>query len=378
MKIPIFKLEFDDEFIASFKDKAEEILISNRPLAENKYVAEFEDKFASLIGAKYAVAVTNGTVAIELALKVLDVKNKVVLIPSNTFFATSVAVTNAHGKIGLVDAEDENFALSPDDLEKKIRQFQADGETIGAVVIVHVGGIISKHIRRIKNICDTYNIPLVEDAAHAQCSEYDGLKAGTIGIIGCFSFFPTKVMTSGEGGMITVNDEEIADKIKSLKNFGRDNNDPNICVNPDGNNYKVTELTGLLGSMECDRVHKRIEKRNDLVKIYKKRLKDSTYIPVLQNGGLCSYYKMILKTQIDRDWLKDYCKEHGISLTGEVYRIPIHKQPLYIDEFKSITLPVTDEISANHICPPLYPELSPEEINYICDILIRAEKEYEK
>lgn len=378
MIIPIFKLEFDEEFIATFKDKAVEILTSNRPLAENKYVAEFENKFASLVGAKHAVAVTNGTVALELALKVLQVKNKVVLIPSNTFFATSVAVTNAGGRIDLVDADPDNFSLSPEDLEKKINQYQKNGDPVGAVIVVHIGGIISKHIRKLKKICDDYGIPLVEDAAHAQCSQFDGLRAGTIGTIGCFSFFPTKVMTSGEGGILTLNNEKMAEMIRSLKNFGRDNDDQNICVNPDGNNYKVTELTGLLGSMECDRVLKRIGIRNDLVTIYKDRLQGSGYTPVLQEGGLCSYYKMILKTSIDREWLKKFCKNHGITLTGEVYKIPVHQQPLYKKEFRSVKLPITDDIAAHHICPPLYPELSSKEINYICDILLKAEAEYEK
>jgi perosamine synthetase len=378
MNIPIFKLEFDRQFINKFKKSAEEILVSNRPLSEDKYVKLFENKFAKLVGAKYSVAVSNGTAAIELSLKALDVRGKTVLIPCNTFFATTVAVTNAGAKIELVDIEEENFSISPVDLERVIKKYFTSKEKIGAVIIVHIGGIISNHILEIKRICNKYKIPLVEDAAHAHCSKYGNLRAGTIGVVGCFSFFPTKVMTSGEGGMITTNDRNIYKYILSIKNFGRDNNDANKIINPGGNNFKVTELTGLLGSMECDRVLERIKKRNKLVNIYISRLKDSGYIPVLQKKGLCSQYKMILKTSIDRDWLKKFCKEHGIALTGEVYRIPIHQQPLYLKQFKGLKFPVTEKIAKSHICPPLYPELTSKEIKYVCDVLLKAENEYEK
>lgn len=378
MSIPIFKLNFDKRFVEKFKQGCEDILTSQRPMSENKYVCEFEEKFAKLVGARYSVAVTNGTTAIELALKAVDVEGKVVFAPANTFFATTLAITNAGGTIGLVDVESENFSLDPQKLREAIKATLAKKEKIGAVVIVHIGGIISKYIKEILTICDDYNIPLIEDAAHAHCSEYEGFRAGTIGKIGCFSFFPTKVMTSAEGGMITTNDEQIYQLLRSIKNFGRDENDENIILNSSGNNYKVTEFTGLLGSMDCDRVIKRIKKRNQLTDIYVERLKNSGYKPILQKKGLCAQYKMILKTNIDREWLRAYCKKHNITLTGEVYKVPIHVQPLYKKMFAKQSFPVTDDVSKHHICPPLYPELTAKEIHYICDILLQAEKEYEK
>jgi dTDP-4-amino-4,6-dideoxygalactose transaminase len=378
MNIPIFKLNFDDKLINEFKKRSEEILRSNRPLGEYSYVREFEEKFARLIGAKYCVATTNGTTAIELALKALNVKGKTVIIPANTFFATAVATINAGAAIGLVDIEDENFSLSPERLEEEIKIRLGRKEKIGAVMIVHIGGIISKHIKKIKKICDRYNIPLVEDAAHAHCSELGGLRAGTIGKVGAFSFFPTKVMTTGEGGMLATNDLRIYKLAKSLKNFGRDLSKEDLCINPDGSNFKISEFTGLLGALECDRVISRIKKRNKLVKIYVKKLTGSSYSPVLQSKGVCSHYKMILKTKINREWLRKYCRKNNITLTGEVYKIPVHKQPLYKDLFKKDKFPVSDYVSDNHICPPLYPELSEKEINYICDVLLKAEKDYEK
>jgi len=371
--IPIFKLKFDVMSKLKFLKGSWDILSSDRPLGESKYVKEFENKFAKLSDSKYTLACSNGTTAIELALKSIDVRGKKVLMPSNTFFATSVAVTNAGGIVELVDMESDSFSICPDDLEKKLNP------EVGAVIIVHIGGIISNRISKIVNLCKKNKVHLIEDAAHAHCSVNEKHKAGTIGSIGCFSFFPTKVMTTGEGGMITTNNKELYEKMKSLKNFGRDNNDGGIIINDGGNNFKINEFTGLLGSIECDRVISRIGKRTELLERYFTNLKETKYFVLKQKGkGVCSYYKAIIKTPIDSVWLKKYCKEKNIILTGEVYKIPVHQQPLYKSQFSYVNLPKTDYYCNHHICPPLYPELSLDEVDYICDVLKQALIDYEK
>jgi dTDP-4-amino-4,6-dideoxygalactose transaminase len=372
--IPIFRLKFDFKSKIKFLKGAWDILSSDRPLGESKYVKEFEDKFAKMSDAKYALACSNGTTAIELALKSLGVYNKKVLIPSNTFFATSVAVTNAGGIIELLDMEPQSFSICLKDLESKITS-----ET-GAVIIVHIGGIISHDIGKIVDLCKKHNVPLLEDAAHAHFSLKGTHRAGVIGDIGTFSFFPTKVMTTGEGGMITTNNKELYEKMKSLKNFGRHLYDGGIIVAPEGNNFKINEFTGLLGSIECDRVYSRIEKRTELLERYRKNLEKTRYKVIRQKGSrsVCANYKAIVITPMDGLWLKKYCKERGISLTGEVYRIPVHEQPLYKEQFSSVNLPNTDYYSKHHVCPPLYPELSIKEVDYICDVLKQALIDYEE
>ena len=252
MNIPIFKLNFDLKSKLKFIKGSWDILSSDRPLGESKYVSEFEAKFGKLINSKYTIACSNGTTAIELALKAIDVKGKKVIIPSNTFFATSVAVTNSGGIVELVDMESDSFSICPKDLKSKLTP------DVGAVIIVHIGGIISHKISKIVDLCKKMNVPLIEDAAHAHLSYRGKYTAGTIGDIGCFSFFPTKVMTTGEGGIVSTNNKRFYEKMKSLKNFGRDINDAGIIVNPEGNNFKINEFTGLLGSIECDRVISRI------------------------------------------------------------------------------------------------------------------------
>lgn len=371
--IPIFRLKFGLKSKIKFLRGAWDILSSDRPLGESKYVKEFETRFAEMSDSKYGLACSNGTTAIELALKAIDVKGKKVLMPSNTFFATSVAVTNAGGIIELLDMEPNSFSIDIRDLESKITP------EVGAVIIVHIGGIISHDITKIVNICDKNKIPLIEDAAHAHFSLKGTHRAGSIGDIATFSFFPTKVMTTGEGGMITTNNKDYYEKMKSLKNFGRDINDAGIIVNSEGNNFKINEFTGLLGCIELDRVKDRIEQRTHLLNLYQKKLEKTRYKVLKQKGrGVCANYKAIIITPMDGDWLKQYCKERNITLTGEVYKIPVHHQPLYKEQFSSVNLPNTDYYSKHHVCPPLYPELSEIEVDYICDVLKQALIDYEE
>ena len=371
--IPIFRLKFDIKSKLKFLKGSWDILSSDRPLGESKYTKEFEDRFSKMSDSKFALACSNGTTAIELALKAIDVKGKKVLIPSNTFFATSVAVTNAGGIIELLDMEPNSFSIDLKDLQNKLTP------EVGAVIIVHIGGIISHDIKKILNVCKKNRVPLIEDAAHAHFSSKGNLNAGTIGDIGTFSFFPTKVMTTGEGGMITTNNKKYYEKMKSLKNFGRDINDGGIIANPEGNNFKINEFTSLLGCIELDRVISRIERRTLLLERYQKNLENTNYKVIGQDGeGVCANYKAIVITPIEGDWLKKYCRERNITLTGEVYKIPVHHQPLYKKQFTSVNLPNTDYYCKHHICPPLYPELRLDEVDYICDVLKKAYIDYEE
>ena len=179
--------------------------------------------------------------------------------------------------------------------------------------------------------------------------------------------------------MITTNNKELYEKMKSLKNFGRHLEDSGVIVAPNGNNFKVNEFTSLLGCIELDRVSQRVLERSYLLNRYKKNLEKTRYKVLFQKGrGICANYKAIVITPMDGAWLKKYCKERNITLTGEVYRIPVHQQPLYKEQFSSVDLPNTDYYSKHHVCPPLYPELKIQEVDYICDVLKQALVDYEE
>lgn len=362
MKVNLFDLKFEPEYIQKFTDGCREILEGGF-ISEAKYTKEFERKFSEFQGCKHSICVTSGTAALEVALRAVGVEDKEVIIPSNTFFATSVAVKNANGILGLCDIEDETFSICPKDLRTSI----VPGLT-KAVIIVHIGGIISKHIEEIVAICKEHDVVLIEDAAHAVGASHGEYKAGSIGDIGCFSFFPTKVMTTGEGGMITTNNDCWNEKCRSLRNFGRDPKDIGLCIYDFGDNFKVSEFTSLMGCLEMDRVASRIERRRHLAKIYKDRLGD-IFDVFYDDSIVNSFYKCIVKTPETQEFYKGFCKERGVSLTGEVYKIPVHEQPLYKDEFCAGRFPVTNHFSKHHICPPLYPELTDEQVEYTCQVL---------
>ena len=360
-RVPIFQLNFDDSFIQQYKIGVENIFASDS-LSEGHYVNEFEVEFSKFIGAKHSVAVNSGTAALELALRALDVKGKQVIVPTNTFVATAIAVERAGAELILVDIEKDTFSMSPDALENAIT------EDTGAVILVHIGGIVSSNVANIIDICAGHGVALVEDAAQAHGSSRKHYTAGTIGTVGCFSLFPTKVMTTAEGGLATTQDARIAQKMRSIKNFGRDPSNSLLSIS-EGANFKVTEFQGLMGILELERVNGRISKRNILAKRYQDLLESKNYQTISVNDGRSSYYKQIVKIRQSQDILHETCKKNGISLTGEVYKYPVHQQPVYEKMFDHSSFPVANEYSKSHICPPVYPELSLEDVSYVCNVL---------
>jgi len=359
MKVKIFDLAFDADYIKAFQQGCKEILETSF-LAESKYTKQFEQSFARFSGCKHAICVTSGTGALEIALKAINVENQEVIIPSNTFFATAVAVRNSGGILKLVDMEDDTFSICPAHIKRLITQ------KTKAVILVHVGGIVSAHIKEIVEICKDKNVVLIEDAAHAHGASRGEYVAGSIGDLACYSFFPTKVMTTGEGGMITTNNDELLNTCLSLKNFGRKTDNIGICVNDYGNNFKVPEFTSLMGVLEMERVAKRIERRQKLNKLYHDNL--PSYDVFFDDSIVNSCYKTIVKTKKEIDY-RAFCSKKEVSLTGEVYKIPVHEQPLWADKFDPKEFPVTNYFSKHHICPPLYPELTEEQVIYVCNVL---------
>mgnify|MGYP006083951505 CR=1 FL=1 len=360
--IPIFKLEFDKKFQKKYNLLSNKVF-NSKALSEGAYVSNFEKKFSNLVHSKYSVAVSNGTAALEIAFRTIDIMNKEVIVPTNTFFATIIAIIKAGGKPILCDSENGSPEISIKEIKKKITK------KTKAVCVVHVGGIISKKTPSLVSLCKKKKLFLIEDAAHAHGSYLTkNLYAGTIGDIGCFSFYPTKVMTTGEGGMITTNNKKFYELMCSYKNFGRGPN-PNL-INFLGSNYKISEFTAILGILELERIEKRINKRKAIVMRYFKKLKNNNKFDVItQDKGRSSYYKCIIKTKIKSKIIEKFCKHNNIQLTGKVWDIPIHKQKIFKKYLKNFNFLNAEKFSEYHICPPNYPELTFKDIDYVCSIL---------
>ena len=213
MQIPAAKICFPEEDRKWILDKVNEVLSSGQ-LTLGKYGKEFEQKFAEYVGTKYAIAVNSGTSALEIILRALDIEGSSVIVPTNTFFASPASVIHAGGKVIFADVTD-NLCLDPDSVKQKIQK-----DTKG-IIIVHIGGVVPPQIKEIQEICREHNLFLIEDAAHAHGSTLNGEPAGTFGDAAAFSFYPTKVMTSGEGGMIVTNNENIYRRALVFRDQGK-------------------------------------------------------------------------------------------------------------------------------------------------------------
>lgn len=371
--IPIFKLEFEKELVDEFCYKAVDILTSGRPLSENRYCREFEGAFKELTNSKTAIAVNSGTMGLEICLRAVGVAGKVVITPSNTFFATQVAASSAQAKIAFVDIEPDYLQICQDDLRVLLESYPAG--QVGAVILVHIGGIISPYFKEIRDLCRKHSVALIEDAAHAHLSQFQGEYAGSLGDAAAFSFFPTKVMTAGEAGMITTSSTDLHEAMLSIKEFGRQVQGAKpsriVQMRADGVNGRISEMTGLLGLLECRRVQKRVEKRTVLVSAYARNLNPTYFRVVQQAEGKCAYYKCIVvlqnKARGKREGLREYAALKGVMFTGEVYFCGVHEMPAHAGQTRH--LPVTEDLCANHVCPPLYPELTLEGVTHVCDMM---------
>jgi dTDP-4-amino-4,6-dideoxygalactose transaminase len=194
-KIPALRLSYSKEEKNDITKGVNEILNSGF-LTMGEKVNQFERLFAEFVGVKYAVAVNSGTSALEIPLRALNVEGKSIIIPTNTFMATPLAALHAGAKVIFADVSRESLSIDPKEIEKNI----IDG-TVG-VIIVHIGGIISPEWNKIKKICESNGLFILEDAAHAHGATIDGQMAGSLGTAGSFSFYPTKIVNTAEGGMI--------------------------------------------------------------------------------------------------------------------------------------------------------------------------------
>jgi dTDP-4-amino-4,6-dideoxygalactose transaminase len=368
MKIPPVKVVFDENDRKEIWGRIEDCLTTGM-LTQGKYVSEFEERWADYVGAKYAVAVSSGSSAIEIGMRILDVAGKEVLVPANTFASTATGVLFAGGRVSLVDADASTFSVSLDGLKRK-----RTSETVG-IIVVHIGGIITPQIEAIRKWCDDNNLWLFEDCAHAHGSEIYGKRAGTFGVAGAYSFFATKVMTTAEGGMVVTDDEEFAKKARLLRNHGKP--EPWVSYHTEmGGNWRMSELNAAVGLTHLRRLDEFIAWRDRIARVYTAVLSNTPGITLVLPQGRTSWYKYIvlLPPAKDRGKVKERMAEKGVRLSGEVYEIPLNMQPV----FKSTpeeSLPVVADICARHICLPLYYGMSSEEASFVANALIQTLEE---
>jgi len=370
--IPLLRLSYSDEEIEFLKDGVEEILKSGF-LTMDKKVAEFERLFAEFVGVKYAVAVNSGTSALEIPLRSFDIQGKSIIVPTNTFMATPLSVIHAGGKVIFVDVMKENLSIDISDFKSKINE-----NTVG-VMPVHIAGIISPHWDEFMDVCRENNLFVIEDAAHAHGASIDDRMAGSLGDAGAFSFYPTKVLNTAEGGMITTDDKKIYEKSLILREHGKTDHSVNVHSEL-GYNWRFSELHALLGIQQMHKVDEILKDRRRQASLYDNFLKDIKGISLLPMAGniKSAYYKYIvfLDDSISRVEFKKIMKEkYGVMMTGEVYSDLCHSQPVFdkypdsLDIVGSQLFSGAKYVSERQVCPPLYPGLTDNEIEYVASSL---------
>ena len=326
----------------------------------------FETAFARIVGSRFAVAVQSGTSALEIVLRSLDVEGRDVVVPTNTFFATPAAVIHAGGRPRFADVERTTMALSVETVAAAV-----SSETV-AVIMVHIAGTVSPQTPKIAAFCRDRGIALVEDAAHAHASTLDGRMAGTFGTAATFSFYPTKVITAGEGGMIVTDDEAISHRALQYRDQGKESFLTNFHVRL-GYNWRLSELHAAVGLSQLGRLDEFVAERRRLAAAYTERLAPVTGIRPLvpPNGSAPNFYKYValLDRGVDRRTLKQTLKERfQVSLSGEVYEIPCHHQPVF-KPWADGEFPVAEDVCSRHVCLPIYPGMTEAEIGHVVSAL---------
>jgi perosamine synthetase len=343
--------------------------ILNGQLSMGPRVANFESEFASYCGVPHGIAFPSCTSAMEATLQALGVGvDDEVLVPVETFIATGMVVSLLGAKPVFTEIDRETFSMDFSDALEKVTN-----QTKGAIV-VHFGGIISPGLPGFVEEMHKRGLFVIEDAAHAPGAELNGQRAGSFGDAGCFSFYPTKIMTTGEGGMMVTAGEKLARITRSLQNRGRDlNNRDERYVLP-GRNNRFTEMAAAMGLSQLRSLPDFLNSRRQIAAIYDELLlKSEMFVPVLAGeGSRPSYWRYVAvpTVNIDRSELRDRLAKEKIMIDW-AYDPPLHLQPVYQELLGTHPgmLPRSEEILSRHICLPMHSRLRDCDAEYVVERL---------
>lgn len=349
--VPPFKVELSPAEIDQAMGYFREILESGW-LILGRFTKSLEERFAELAGARHGIAVNSGSSALEIIFRALGVgPGKDVLVPTNTNFATAAAAMYSGARVELFDG-----GLYPDfeDLERRITDRTA------VVVVVHIGGYMSGDLPRIRDLCKERGIAFVEDAAHAHHAELGGARAGTFGDAAAFSFYPTKVMTTGEGGMILTDNADLETSTRCFRDQGKDKTGLRHVVM--GNSWRLTELGAAFGLVQVEQLDRDTCFRQQVMERFENELGSVLEFPAMPADMKPSGYKSVALLPTDRDREAYYAelKEHGVMMGRPVYELPLHRQPVF-QQAAVGSYPEADDFCDRHICLPLWRFISEEQ-----------------
>lgn len=373
-KVPLFDLNFDQQEVNAVVKTLNTKWISTGPKCQ-----EFESKFAEMVGSKYAVSLSSCTSALHLAMLLLGIGDEdEVICPSLTFVATINAIRYVNAVPVFCDiTSQENLNIDPEKIEKLIT------EKTRAIMIMHYGGFACE-MNKIINIAKKYNLKIIEDACHGPMSEYKGSKLGTIGEIGCFSFFSNKNISTGEGGMLITNNSEHYERAMLLRSHGMTTlsyqrakgHAARYDVIDLGYNYRMDDIRAAIGIVQLEKLENDLKKRSEIRKYYLQKLAetDKIVIPFKDNQYFSSNYifSIVLKDSdsVKRDLIRNKLAEKGIQTS--VHYPAVHRFTIYKDFYRELS--ITDYVTDNLITLPMYSTLSIEAVDFIVKTLLNILK----
>jgi dTDP-4-amino-4,6-dideoxygalactose transaminase len=363
MQIPLVDLKI--QYLSIKREIDEEIqkVLDNCNFIMGEEVKKFEEEFANYCNAKYVIGTSNGTDALFLALKAIDIKpgDEVITVP-NTFIATTEAVTMAGGKIKFVDIDPYTYNIDPTKIENAITN------KTKAIIPIHLYGNPAD-MDPIIEIAKRYNLKIIEDAAQAHGAEYNNKKVGTLGDIGCFSFYPGKNLGAyGDAGAVVTNNPEIANKIAMLRNHGRIKKYEHEY---EGYNCRLDTIQAAVLRVKLKYLNLWNESRRKHAKLYKDLLQNNNIILPKEENNCKHVYHIFAVRVPDRDIFLNKLKMDGIG-AGIHYPIPLHLQPSYKYLGSKVgDFPNTELFSRSVLSLPMYPELTNLQIKYIYEIMIK-------
>ncbi|MDC0168995.1 DegT/DnrJ/EryC1/StrS family aminotransferase [Candidatus Nitrosopelagicus sp.] len=345
MKIPFFVQEFTDEM-----EEAAIHALRNESFVGGESVSKFEEEFAQYTGTKYAASVSSGNGALQISLMALEIgESHEVITPTNSFIASANCIRMTNAKPILTDIDMNDGGINLSNIKKNVN----------AIIPVHIYGNPC-NFDSVKSFAEEQKIPIIEDACQAHGAEYKGKKVGSLGDVGCFSFYPTKNMTvGGDGGMTTTDNEETILKIKSIRDNGRKTKNEFDKL---GFTMRLNTVNAAIGRVQLKHLNEKTARRREIVSIYRKNLVQDCILPENKDGK--SVYHQIVVKHEKRDEIRKELTDNEIG-SAIYYETPIHKQPIY--EIYKFELPNSEKFSKLILSLPSYPQLTNDQALEICE-----------
>jgi len=359
IKIPLYKPLIKKNEIINVNDCLKSSWISSK----GKYIAKFEELFSKYTGIKYSTTVVNGTAALHLALLALGIKRlDEVIVPTYTYVATVNAVSFVGAKPIFIDSSINDWQINLNEIEKKITK------KTKAIICPHIYGQMTD-MKKIVYLKKKYNLFLIEDCAESLGSYFNSKHSGQFGDVATFSFYGSKTITTGEGGMLCSKNKKIVERATKLKLQGIYSPELSYWHDVVGYNYKMTNICAAIGFSQMARIKSILKDKRNLYLKYLKGLKNLPIEIQKENKNTIHSFWLvaaITKNKKNRDNLMKFMRKHGIETKPGFY--PIHTMPMY----KNITkekFPVARRLGSSIICLPSFPNISNKEVNYICKII---------